>query len=741
MATNSNIVEWIASNREHQNTGIDNLYLCLISIHGLIRGSNQELGRDADTGGQTKYVVELARALAQHPNVSRVDLLTRRVDDPAVDEDYAQPEESLGGGARIVRIEAGPAAYIAKEALWDYLDAFVDNAINYISKQPQQPDILHSHYADAGYVSSRICHILDIPLIHTGHSLGRVKRMRLLATGLDTTQIDKHYNMLRRVEAEEMTLAASERVITSTHHEIDEQYGLYDYYQPEQMQVIPPGTDLSCFHPPEGGEWNTTIAAEISRFLQEPERPIILALSRPDARKNISTLITAFGEDKLLQEHANLVVVVGNREDIHDLDAGAQDVITELLFLIDHYDLYGKVAYPKHHSADDVPIIYRLATLSGGVFVNPALTEPFGLTLIEAAASGLPIVATNDGGPNDIIKNCCNGLLVDPLDSKAVAKAISSILMNWEQWQQRSTNGLKGVREHYSWEAHAKSYLEMIRPIIKKTSKPLVRLPQTPHPMRYRDRAIFTDLDQNLLGDTAALAKLISLIRGQRKCTNFGIATGRRLDSALAIMKRYGIPDPDVLITSSGSAIHYAPKLTEDAAWTRHIEKQWTPQVVRRVLDALPGLKLQPKQEQSRFKVSYYIDPSKAPSLDEINQILHQEEQAVNVTHSFGQFLDILPLRASKGLALRYFAAQQKIPLEQILVAGGSGADEDMMRGNTLAVVAANRHHEELSQLESIERIYFAQGAYAEGILEALEYYDFFASCRVPETKAVLHGK
>ncbi len=100
---------------------------------------------------------------------------------------------------------------------------------------------------------------------------------------------------------------------------------------------------------------------------------------------------------------------------------------------------------------------------------------------------------------------------------------------------------------------------------------------------------------------------------------------------------------------------------------------------------------------------------------------------------SFGQFLDVLPIRASKGLALRFMATHWGIPLERILVAGGSGADEDMMRGNTLAVVVGNRHHEELSQLEDAERIYFAHAPYAAGILEALQHYDFFRSCQLAE--------
>ena len=113
--------------------------------------------------------------------------------------------------------------------------------------------------------------------------------------------------------------------------------------------------------------------------------------------------------------------------------------------------------------------------------------------------------------------------------------------------------------------------------------------------------------------------------------------------------------------------------------------------------------------------------------------MLRQQEISANVVLSFGQFLDVIPTRASKGQALRYVAQRLEIPLEQMLVAGGSGADEDMMRGNTLAVVVANRHHEELSLLPSRDRIYFAQKSYAAGILEAMDHYDFFGRCEVPD--------
>lgn len=708
------------------------IHIVLISIHGLIRGSNLELGRDADTGGQSKYVLELAMALGACPEISRVDLLTRRVVDPEVNDDYANPLEPLGNGVQIVRLDAGPEEYIRKEELWESLDTFADNALNYFRELKLVPNIIHSHFADAGYIGVRLANQLGLPLVHTGHSLGRVKRRRLLATGLKLAQIEERYNISQRIQAEEDTLGSAELVITSTSQEIEEQYALYDHYQPEQMRVIPPGTDLEFFQPPDGSENQSRIASELKRFLREPEKPVILALSRPDERKNLATLVEAYGESETLQEMANLVIVAGNRDDIHDMDSGAQNVLTELLLLFDQYNLYGRVAYPKHHQPDEVPVLYRLTAASHGVFINPALTEPFGLTLIEAAASGLPIVATEDGGPTDIIGNCKNGYLIDPLDIEAIAATLIQVLKDRKAWHRLAENGLKGVRKHYSWPAHAKEYLDQLRPILERGDVP-PKAVMGRRPMRYHDRAIFSDLDQNLLGDPDSLTDFSHIIRAQRKSATFGIATGRRLDSALRIIKRYHIPQPDVLITSLGTEIHYAPNLTTNTAWRKHIDHLWTPQVVRRTLAELPGIKLQPKGEQSRFKISYFIDPGQAPSVDVIISLLHQEDQTVNVSLSFGQYLDITPVRASKGFALRYFANQWDISLDHVLAAGGSGADEDMMRGNTLAVVVGNRHEEELSSLDEIENIYFAEKPYARGILEAIDHYDFFHECRVPE--------
>lgn len=702
------------------------LYLLLISVHGLIRGNNLELGRDADTGGQTKYVVELARALGRRAEVDKVDLLTRRIIDDQVSSDYAEVFEPLSTKAAIVRIECGGKKYLAKEMLWDSLDNFADNILFYLKSQGRIPDVIHSHYADAGYVGSRLAHQLGVPLVHTGHSLGRNKRQRLVDIGMKPSVIEATYKISRRIEAEETTLGVADCVITSSQQEIEEQYGLYDFYQPQRMRVVPPGTDLAKFYPARGSETDSEIASELNRFLQQPDKPIILALSRPDPRKNIVALIEAYGQSSALQEVANLVIVAGSRDDILEMESISGNVLNDILLAIDKYDLYGKVAYPKQHQPDDVAVLYRLAASRRGVFINPALTEPFGLTLLEAAACGLPIVATEDGGPSDIIMNCRNGHLVNPLDKQAMVDTLCLILTNPVAWRRMAKNGLQGVRRHYSWQAHVDKYLAIIRPLAKKIVPISGRKPDRRPGAFTRAKAIFTSLDLNLIGDEETLSSLLRLIGKHRQSTLFGIATGRRFDDLLAKLSFHDIPQPDVVISGLGTAVHHPPNLTKSVKWQRHIDHLWHPQKVEDILSDIPGLTMQPQSRQGAFKISYYIDPGLIDP-QEIRRVLLRAEQTVNTIFSFGQYLDVLPIRASKGLALRWCAAHLGFSLNNTLVAGATGADGDMLRGNTLAAVVENRHRLELAELADIEGIYFANRQYAAGILEALAHYRFFA--------------
>lgn len=708
----------------------DGLYILLISIHGLIRGADLELGRDADTGGQILYVVELARALAEDPRVARVDLLTRRVGDPKVSSDYAQPIERLSDKASIVRLPCGPRRYLRKEVLWPYLDCFADHALAHVRNVGRVPDVVHAHYADAGYVGARVAGPLGVPLIFTGHSLGRIKRERLLAQGAREAGIEGQYNLSRRIDAEETTLDAAALVIASTRQEVQEQYQCYDNYQPRRMVVIPPGVNLERFYPPSRNQIAPPIAAELNRFLREPRKPLILALSRADERKNIATLVRAYAEHPLLRDKANLAIVAGNRDDLAEMEKGPREVLQDLLLQIDRYDLYGHVAYPKHHQADDVPDLYRYAARTRGVFVNPALTEPFGLTLIEAAASGLPIVATNDGGPRDIVAACRNGQIIDPLDAGHMGEVIYAALANRSQWRRWSKHGVRGAHKQFSWQAHVRNYLAQVGKVIARQRNRGVSLPKSRMPTA--DRLLISDIDNTLLGDAEGLHELLQRLKEAGGRIGFGIATGRRIDSAVKVLREWNVPLPDVMITAVGSEIHYGPQRVEDLGWRQHIDYRWKPDALRAVLSGVPGLRLQAKSEQRQHKISYYYDPDAAPAVREIVRLLRVHDLHANVIFSHQQFLDILPIRASKGLALRYLALKWGLPPERFLVAGDSGNDEEMLTGNTLGVVVGN-HSPELEHLRGQPRIHFAAGEYAWGIVEGIEHYDFLGRLRMPE--------
>ncbi|MBI2572056.1 MAG: HAD-IIB family hydrolase [Candidatus Schekmanbacteria bacterium] len=700
------------------------LYLMLLSIHGLIRGHDLELGRDADTGGQTKYVVELTRALAAHPRIWRVDLLTRLIDDPRVDDDYSSEQEPVAENAFITRIPCGPRRYLRKETLWTYLDGFADNALLHIRRVGRLPDVIHSHYADAGYVGARLAGLLGVPLVHTGHSLGREKKRRLLVQGMDAEEIEKTYNMSQRIEAEELAMDNAAMVIASTTQEVEKQYSVYDNYQPQSMVVIPPGVALDRFYPPRRGWFATPDPLELGRFLREPRRPMILALARPDERKNIATLLHAYGQHPRLQRAANLVLIAGIRDDISAMERGPRAVLNEILLLIDRYDLYGRVACPKHHHADDVPLLYRLAAKRGGIFVNPALTEPFGLTLIEAAASGLPIVATEDGGPRDIIAHCRNGVLIDPLDHARLGDVLYAAISNRRQWRRWAKNGVAGAHRRFSWSSHVSRYLSEVEKLMKKwrrkrpAAAPRSKLPTL-------TRILITDIDNTLIGDRAALQTLLERMRRHGEKLGFGVATGRRLESVARVLKEWDVPTPDVLITSVGTEIHYGKRLEPDLGYQDHLEYRWAPQALPEVLNELPGLRLQAAVEQRRFKVSFLLDPGKAPSVRVIKKQLRRHGIHATVVLSNGIYLDVIPVRASKGKAIRYIANKWGIPIDSILVAGDSGNDEEMLTGNTLGVVVGN-HCEELKVLRGQERVYFARGQYALGILEGVEFYNFF---------------
>ncbi len=722
------------------------LYILLFSIHGLIRSESPELGVDADTGGQVKYVLELAKTLGEQKEVARVDLFTRLIKSKSVAPDYSNAIEEISEKVRIIRIRCGGRKYIRKELLWPHLEEFIDNTIRYIKSQDRSPDVFHGHYADAGYVAMELAAAFDTPLVFTGHSMGRNKKTKLLADGLSEKRINSHYKMSTRISREEKIIRKADLIVTSTQQEIDKQYGLYTNGKHRNFAVIPPGIDLEVFYPyydlqidsellsDEVKQTRVTLLSELKRFWAKPEKPFILALCRPDHRKNITGLIKAYGSDKSLQAIANLAIFAGIRNDISKMEENEKDVLTNMLLQMDTYDLYGKLAIPKKHDfATEVPELYRLCAETRGVFVNPALIEPFGITLIEASAVGLPIVATQEGGPRDIVENCDNGILVDVGDSEKVALAIHSLLVDQEAWNMYSNNGINGVRRHYSWNAHCKKYLAQLRQLFPDTEEEQEKekivvpygseRPSFGKRLTNVNRLMITTIDNTLVGDDAHMRELFQLLESHQEELAWGIATGRSLELALEAMTEYDIPIPDILLCSVGTEIYYGPDFRMDKGWQNQISYQWKPEAIKDALDSFDFLVFQEAEGQRNYKISYYLE-EKEGRLDQIRQKLAEYRLRCNVIYTHGQFLDILPLRASKGRAIDYISYKYEFSPRYIMVAGDSSDDEDMITGKTRGLIVANQS-EKMNKLKGKTNIYFSSEEYAAGIIDGLYQYGF----------------
>lgn len=711
------------------------LYVLSLSVHGLVRGEEVELGRDADTGGQVLYVLDQARNLAKEREVQLVEVVTRQVWDQRVDVSYGEPREELDDGVRIVRLPFGPRRYLRKESLWPYLPSLVDQIMRMVRARGRAPDIIHGHYADAGFVGAQVAKILGVPFLFTGHSLGRVKKARLLEQDQAEDVLEERYRFSTRIEAEEGALETAALVVASTRQEVRDQYQLYDHYEPDRMTVIPPGVDLSRFTPASEGEDlpSSPVESEVNRFLSKPGKPLIMAMARADERKNFATLVKAFGENAKLREKTNLLLVMGNRQDIQEMPAGARRVLTDVLVLIDRYDLYGSVAYPKEHRSEDVPHLYRMAAASRGVFVNPALTEPFGLTLLEAAASGLPVVATNDGGPQDILEACRNGLLVDPTDPELLGRKLLEAIEYPERWKSWSENGVRGVHENFSWKAHAERYLgELERALGGLPAEEGVRSLSRRRRLPRLDRVLFTDVDNTLTGDEEGLAALKEALDQAGTNVGFGIATGRTLEEALGLLEELEVRPPDILLTATGTEIHYGEPLVMDRSWQRQIDYRWEPDRVKGALSTMPGVDLLEDGSETSFRLRFRLAGSHDPDVSAIRRRLRREGLHVIATLDHETDLDVTPVRASPGLAIRFLSHKWHLAPARILVAGDSGNDADMLSGETLGVVVGN-HTPELDDLRGRPRVHFAEAKHAWGVLEGIQHYDFFDQIRLPD--------
>jgi sucrose-phosphate synthase len=719
----------------------EGFYIQLFSPHGLIRHEDPEIGRDKDTGGQVKYVLELLENLSNHDQVRRVDLITRRIVDRRVSSSYAREIEEVNQKARIIRLTCGGNIYRPKESLWTYLDEFIANAIVFIGKQNEIPHVVHGHYADGNYIAGHLSEIFGIPFLSTAHSLGRNKKNILAHDGYTPEKMNEKFNIDTRIATEEKAIETADTIIVSTHYEISSQYGLYENEKLGRFEVIPPGVNGDIFYPfyrldmpsfkmsIEQEQAFYRINSEIERFLFNPEKPLILSIGRADKRKNFESIIEAYGRDKELQVMANLAIFAGVRKDISQMPDDEQELLTNLLLMLDKFDLYGKMAIPKKNDPRlEVPEIYRIAARKKGVFVNATPGENFGLTIIEAAACGLPVVASPTGGPREIINNCENGLLVNVEDPSAIADALKKIIAYQNVWDNYSANGIRATNHQYSWTAHANRYIELTQQIYDKEHEgifPFARKTAYGRRLINSQHVVIADLDGTLVeGDKSdGLDEFKEWIGEHLDNVLFGVASGRNKELTQKAFDDYDLPVPDIIICSAGSEIYYSPKFIHDSGWQRHIDFLWEKEKIQLALSKFPLIKMQEPQAQWPHKLSYYVEESfDRDDLAEIYRLLDEQKLKSKILLTENRYLDFLPFRASKGGAVRYLSYKWNIQLDRFITAGNSGNDIDMLGGKMKGIAVSN-YSPELEELKKNKSVYFAKSPLAKGVLEGVLHY------------------
>ena len=290
---------------------------------------------------------------------------------------------------------------------------------------------------------------------------------------------------------------------------------------------------------------------------------------------------------------------------------------------------------------------------------------------------------------------------------------------------EHSQIGKNNVKEDYAPQVQTKRILQ------KSKSTPITKpdqahsIEETGKQLFHMDKIIVSDIDYTLVGVTSSLKEFINIVKNMPKKIGFVVATGRTISSTHDLLNRIDLPLPKAIISSAGSEIYYNNEGEQNYSkgWDAHISYMWNRDTIVNLLSGLKFLQLQENEAQRIFKISYYTSDS-PEKIKMVNRILIENNIKANIIFSHGLYLDILPLRASKGKAIRYLASRWNILYNNILVAGESGIDREILNSELLGVVVAN-HSSELENLKGKKKVYFSSHEYAGGLIDGIKHYNF----------------
>jgi len=479
--------------------------IAIISPHGWF-GQTNALGKP-DTGGQVIYILDQVRAIEKHLKKEiqltglevdpKVVVLTRLIPE-AEDTTCNQRLEKIfqTDNGWILRVPFRDEQYnvvkhwVSRFKIWPYLEVFADDAANELLSEFQgRPDLIIGNYSDGNLVASLLSDKFNVIQCTIAHALEKTKYAFSDIQWQDNEQ-DYHFSI--QYTADIYSMNKSDFIITSTLQEVigtEDTMGQYESYQfftmpglyqvinginlfAPKFNIIPPGVDEDLYFPyyekekriqHKWQQWENRLfydeSKDIFGKLDDPNKPPIFTMARFDKIKNITGLIHAFGMSKKLQQLCNLIFAAGtiHVEDSRDIEERSE--ITKAYDLIERFNLHGKVRWLPSINKLDTGEVYRIIADHKGFFVQPALFEAFGLTVIEAMASGLPTFAPKFGGPLEIIEYGVSGFLLNTskpeLISRSLEKIVDQCEMEKNYWETISKNGIQRVHDRYNWKLYS----------------------------------------------------------------------------------------------------------------------------------------------------------------------------------------------------------------------------------------------------------------------------------------------
>lgn len=400
--------------------------IAMISTHGYV-AAVPPLGA-ADTGGQVVYVLELSKKLAQLGY--EVDIWTRRFEN--------QPEyDVVNDRVRVIRVACGGPGFIEKEYLYQHLPEWNEHALRFIAKYGLKYSFINSHYWDAGVAGQHLSDVLNVPHVHTPHSLGlwKQRQMEKDYPG-DSAKFEKQYNFTRRVVEERKLYADCHLVVATTPPQLD--FIISDYSVPaEKVRMVPPGYDDNRFYPV--GEASRQAIRQRLGF----SGSVVLALGRLARNKGYDLLIEAFAVLAARHPDAELYLAVGGG-DMNDFETR---LMGELRALVAQSPAADRIKFGSFIAEEELPDYYRAADL----FVLSSRYEPFGMTAIEAMASGTPTVVTVHGGLYRALSFGRHALFADPFDKEDLGITMAKVFRHPRLRGRLARMGAHKARSLFTW--------------------------------------------------------------------------------------------------------------------------------------------------------------------------------------------------------------------------------------------------------------------------------------------------